>query len=263
MKKRRQNSTARDVCTTGRRRAAAASFCALLLLCPALAGADDPRAVELANEAGRLAREGDVEQAIVKVKEAVEIDPDSVLLRFQLASLLATSGRFAEAGPVFAAVVARDPTNGAARRGEVTALLLQSRYAEARKKLEEGLQALPQDGQLAHTLARLLATAPIDEVRDGELALALATRVWEIKKVYETGETVAMALAEAGRFERAVEFQRGLVEQAEAAGEEARLEGLRQRLLKYLSNEAWRAESPMEIAMATEPPRMAPAPPGK
>jgi hypothetical protein len=54
-----------------------------------------------------------------------------------------------------------------------------------------------------------------------------------------------------------VEFQRGLIEQAEAANEEARLEGLRQRLLGYLGGKAWRAESPEEIAMATEPPQVA------
>jgi tetratricopeptide (TPR) repeat protein len=219
--------------------------------------AQSSKAADLAAEATRIARQGDVEQAIVKLQEAVELDLESVTLRFQLASMLAAMGRFEEAGPVFTAVVERDPGNGAARRGEVTALLLQSRYLEARTKLEEGLQALPQDGQLAHTLARVLATAPLDEVRDGATALALALKVWEVKKIFDTGETVAMAMAEAGRFEDAVEFQRGLIEQAEAANEEARLEGLRQRLLGYLGGKAWRAESPEEIAMATEPPQVA------
>jgi tetratricopeptide (TPR) repeat protein len=243
-------------------RITAAAFALLVLLAsPSAVGAQSSRAAELAAEATRIARHGDVEQAIVKLREAVAVDPESASLRFQLASMLAAMGKFEEAGPVFAAVVARDPDNSAARRGEITALLLQSRYLEARTKLEEGLQALPQDGQLAHTLARVLATAPLDEARDGATALALALKVWEVKKIYDTGETVAMAMAEAGRFEDAVEFQRGLIEQAEAAKEETRLEGLRKRLLSYLGGKAWRAESPAEIAMATEPPRAAPTPP--
>ncbi|MEE8524554.1 MAG: tetratricopeptide repeat protein [Thermoanaerobaculia bacterium] len=240
--------------------AVAVVLIALSFAPPPTAGAQSSRAAELAAEATRIARHGDVEEAIVKLREAVEIDPGSAGLRFQLASMLAAMGNFDEAGPVFSAVVERDPTNSAARRGEITALLFRSQYLEARAKLEEGLQALPQDGQLAHTLARVLATAPLDGARDGPTALALALEVWEVKKLYDTGETVAMAMAEAGRFEDAVEFQRGLIDQAEAAAEEARLEGLRQRLLAYLGGKPWRAESPAEIAMATEPPRSTPPP---
>ena len=233
---------------------------ALLLALATASQAQTARATELAAEATKVARQGDVEKAIVMLREAVELDPDSAVLRFQLASMLAAMGEFEEAGPVFAAVVERDPDNSAARRGEITALLLQNRYIDARAKLEKGLEVLPQDGQLAHTLARLLATAPLDEARDGQTALALALKVWEVKKIWETGETVAMAMAEVGRFEDAIEFQRGLIEQAEEAKEEKRLEGLRQRLLGYLGSKPWRAESPMEIAMATEPPRSAPTP---
>ncbi len=220
---------------------------------PALAG---ERAAALVEEAIQLSREGDVDAAIAKFRQAAAAEPEDALIRFQLASALAGSGRIEEAGPVFAEVVARDPQNGAARRGEVTALLFAGRYGDARIKLEEGLTALPRDGQLAHTLARLCATAPLDKVRHGELALQLALTVYDIKKSYETGETVAMAYAETGQFDKAVEVQRGLIAQAEKAGDEARLEGLRKHLLSYQRDEPWRAETPAEIAMATEPPKM-------
>ncbi len=214
------------------------------------------RAAELAGEAVTLYRQGDVDAAIAKFRQAIEAAPENAGIRFQLASLLAANERIEEAGPVFAEVVARDPQNAAARRGEITSLLFAARYTDARIKLEEGLSALPRDGQLAHTLARLCATAPLDKVRHGELALQLALKVYEIKKTFDTGETLAMAYAETGQFEQAVEIQRGLILRAEKEDVETRLEALRKRLLSYQRGEPWRAEAPAEIAMATEPPKM-------
>ena len=225
------------------------------MLAPLPARAESAQAQTLVNEAIALHRQGDFEASIEKFRAAVEVAPDNTYIRFQLASALSTLGRIEEAGPEFAEVVARDPDNSAARLGEITALIFAGRYVDARLKLEEGLTVLPRDGQLAHTLARLCATAPLDKVRHGELALQLALKVYEIKKTYETGETVAMAYAETGQFAKAVELQRGLVAQAEKEGDTKRLEKLRQRLLTYQRDLPWRAESPAEIAMATEPPK--------
>lgn len=235
----------------------AATLVAVLAGSAPAPGATDPQVTELLKQANAFSRQGDLEQAIVKLQEAVKLAPENQHISFQLGGMLASLGRFEEAGPVFAAVVALDPQNSAARRGEVTAIIVQGRYRDARRKLEEGLIAIPRDGQLAHTLARLTATAPLDDVRDGELALQLALKVYEVVQNYETGETVAMAYAEAGRYEQAVAQQRKLIEQAEKAGDGKRLEGLNQRLLTYLRNEPWRAASSAEIAMATEPPKAA------
>lgn len=232
---------------------------ALLAVWPALVTAQPPSAAsarELAGAAVERAREGDYEPAVELFRRALAADPALQEARFQLARVLTALGRHEEAGAEFARVVAAEPENGAARRGEVTALLLLERYAEARRRLEEGLTALPRDGQLAHTLARLLATAPDEGVRDGELAVRLARAVYEIKKLYETGETLAMAWAESGELEAAIGLQRELVRRAEREGESERLAGLRERLATFESGRPWRAATPLEIATATEPPRL-------
>jgi tetratricopeptide (TPR) repeat protein len=209
---------------------------------------------ELAQKALESAGTGDYEEAVSKLRSSLEIDPEQHLNRFHLARILAALGRYEEARAEFAAVVTALPENGAARRGEVTALILGERYTDARRKLEEGLNALPRDGQLAHTLARLLASAPDDNVRDGTMALQLAKAVYEVKKSYETAETLAMAYAEVGDFEQALEIERGLIARAEAEGDEQRLAGLRLRLETFETSKAWYAASPVEIATATEPP---------
>ena len=212
-------------------------------------------AQSLAQEAARLVGARDYDRAVTMFRAALERDPQQQASRFQLARLLAALGRYQEARAEFATVVAAHPQHAAARRGEITALLLLEQYADARRKLQEGLTALPRDGQLAHILARLLATSPDDEVRDGALALRLALSVYEVKKLYDTGETVAMAYAEVGEFEQAIEMQRTLIAQAEAADDTARLESLRHRLTAYQRGEPWRVASPVEIATATQPPQ--------
>ena len=208
----------------------------------------------LAQEEFQLATNGDYELAITRFQAALEIAPEQHVFRFQLARLLAALGRYEDARREFATVVQAMPENSAAWRGEVTALLLAGRYPDARRRLQEGLDALPRDGQLAHTLARLLATAPDDTVRDGELALRLAQTVYEVKKMYETAETLAMAHAETGNFEEAIKIQRALIERAESDEDATRVESLQLRLASYQNNEPWRAVSPVEIATATEPP---------
>jgi tetratricopeptide (TPR) repeat protein len=238
----------------------AAAIAAATLVFSAVEG-QEPRspsasdqARELAQQAQTSFRQGDTELAVELYQGALENSPSFHVARFELARILAWVGRFEDSSDQFAIIVAALPTNGAARRGLVTAQLFLARYEDARHELEEGLQASPRDGQLAHTLARLLATAPVEQVRDGALALQLALTVYEVKQTYDTGETVAMAHAEVGDFESAIEKQRSLIARAQNENDEAKVEALREKLLSYLRSEPWRAASPGEIAMATEPP---------
>jgi len=216
-----------------------------------LAAAQTGGAVERAREALRAGRQ---DAAVAAYREALAADPGATRVRFELANVLAWIGRYPEASEEFGRVVAEDPKNAEAHRGRATAFLLQREYAEARRALERGLHENPRDGQIANVLARLLATAPEDGVRDGELAVEIATAVYEVVKIPATGETLAMAYAEAGDFERAVALQRKLVREAEAEGDRAQAESLRKHLLSFLRKEPWRAPDPTEIVLASPPP---------
>lgn len=260
MKTSKENSLPRRVAVVAALALAALALAVPPSLTAQTAPAKPQTASEMADEASRQMRLGDYPKAIELLRGAVAKDPSLGGVRFQLASVLAYLGRFQEAGPEFAAVVAADPQNSAARRGEITALLLENRYAEARRRLEQGLEALPRDGQLAHTLARLLASAPDAAVRDGALAVGLALKVFEIKKIVPTGETLAMAYAEVGNFAKAIEIQKQVLEMAKETGDVTQLVPLRERLALYERGQPWRAGSPMEIAMATEPPTPASSP---
>lgn len=115
------------------------------------------------------------------------------------------------------------------------------RCAEARGGLETALARLPQEGELAHLLARVLAACPAAEARDGEAALALALRVFQALPNVEHAETVALALAELGRYTEAEEWQnRALGEARRTGAGEAVLALLEERLALYRQGRPWR-----------------------
>ena len=108
------------------------------------------------------------------------------------------------------------------------------------------MKAYPEHPGIPHALARLLAAAPDDRARDGRLALALAEKVIERDQSTDAGETLAMALAEIGRFGEAAAVQRDLVSAARRAGQADLATRLRDNLGLYEarkpSRTPWRSE---------------------
>ncbi|HVS63242.1 MAG TPA: tetratricopeptide repeat protein [Thermoanaerobaculia bacterium] len=187
---------------------------------------------------------GDLEGAITWYQNALAEDPALTTASFNLATLFGRLGRYGEAALHHGAVREREPDNHAARFGEALALALDGRHGEARRRLEQALERFPDGARYALLLARLLVASAEDEVRDGAVGLDLARRLMEAAPSLEHAETVAMGLAELGRFEEAVDWQSRVVETLEAGGEEvpaAVLEIARRRLEAYRAGQPWRA----------------------
>ena len=184
-----------------------------------LASAEDHQVRARAHLAvGRLlAIGGDVEAALPEVETTVELMPGVAEARLTLGELLARAGRFAEAAEQFAAAIELEPPLLDAHLGRALALLLAGRDAEARSSLEESLSVLSGDAELTHLLARLLATSADASVRDGRRALELAQTAAAAQPSGRNAETVAMALAELGRFEEAARLQRQILAAARKA----------------------------------------------
>ncbi len=218
----------------------------------ALASEPEVKARLLAAEAGRRLRRGEVEAALQETREALRLDGGNVDARYQLATILGHLGRLDEALPELARVIAVAPHHGPARRAEVTALLLQGRYADARGRLQGGLETMPRDRDLAHALARLLAAAPNAAVRDGELSLRIATRVHQEVQTADTAETLAMAFAESGRFAEALALQRQLAGFAEPSGRARAAARWRDQLSAYGASRPWRVRSADELIAALQ-----------
>ena len=170
---------------------------------------------------GLLAAEGDAAGAIERFERAVALDPDLVEAHQNLAILYGRRGDFAAAVRHQEKAVDLGPESAEARLTLATARVLAGDTAGARRDLETALAKHPSDPRIADTLARVLATAPEDTVRDGAMAADIASKLIDAMPSTQHAETMAMALAELGRFEDAARLE----EQAIAGMEEAGVTG--------------------------------------
>ncbi len=162
---------------------------------------------------------GNAAGARAELEEIVRLDPGAIEAHRQLAAMLLEAGEPGRAAERLEALAALTPDDlrvhfnlGLARFGS-------GRFAAARETLETALERFPGDLAVRHLLARLLATSPDATVRNGERAVDLARSVVEEQPALDHLETLAMALAEAGRFDEAVSWQRrALDRERETAG---------------------------------------------
>ncbi len=155
---------------------------------------------------------------------------------FRLAEALRRSGRAAASLAYYRQV----PDRRDARFGEVLALVELARYREAHDRLAAGVARHPWEPAFPIALARLLAAAPDDAVRDGPRALALAEALAQQLRTTAVAETMAMAHAELGQFAGAVEWQRLAMSVAQEAGQSAAVQRMSANLARYLRGEPCR-----------------------
>ncbi len=157
--------------------------------------------------------------AIEELEQIVALDPGMVEARRMLSAVLVGAGRTEEAAVHLQALVALAPDDLQARFNLGLMHFESGRYAEARLTLDETSGRFPGDVATRHLLARLLAVSPDDAVRDGARAVELAQSVVDEQPALDHLETLAMAMAEAGRFDDAVTWQqRALEAERQAAG---------------------------------------------
>lgn len=165
------------------------------------------------------AASGNTTGAIEELEQIVALDPGMVEARRMLSAVLVGAGRTEEATVHLQALVALAPDDLQARFNLGLMHFESGRYAEARLTLDETSGRFPGDVATRHLLARLLAVSPDDAVRDGARAVELAQSVVDAQPALDHLETLAMAMAEAGRFDDAVTWQqRALEAERQAAG---------------------------------------------
>ena len=201
--------------------------------------------------ANALVQQSNLEEAIHHYSLALDIKPDFVEAHLHAANLLMRRGDHGKAERHYARVIELNPSDAFARFMQAMALVRLDRYQAARSLLEESRRALPEDIDITHALARLLAAAPESSVRNGHLALELLQEVFKAQKevAFEHVETLAMALAENRQFERAVQVQQGMIQEVSQAGRKDLAELLEQNLSLYRRGQAcrqpWRDDDPV------------------
>jgi len=175
-------------------------------------------------------------EAIDYFRWAADGGPGGDEAAFRLARILRRSGRFEESLPYYERISGRSD----ARFGLALALVQLRRYREARDLLAAGIERHPWEAAFPLALARLLAAAPDDAVRDGSRALEVVQALAEAVRTTAVAETMAMAHAELGQFAEAVEWQRLAMSVATEAGQVEAVRRMSANLSLYLRGQPCR-----------------------
>jgi len=192
--------------------------------------------------------------AINAFKAAIASDAAYVEPRFSLANALRRGGRVQESLSQYAEVLRLDPAVSQASFGYAMGLVRLGRYQEAKSRLEAATKTFPDQPGFPHALARLLAAAPDDRVRDGARAVSLMNELLKSQQTLPMAETMAMALAESGRFDDAVRWQQDAISSASEGKREDLVRKLTANLKLYQSRQPcrtpWALDDPVHHPMS-------------
>ena len=180
-----------------------------------------------------LASSGRSNEAMEHLNQALTYQPSYVEARLALADTLRQVGRPQPALAQYKEAAAVNPRSVPAQLGYALALIDLRRYQDARAWLSDAVTRHPDQPALAHALARLLAAAPDDRVRDGRRAMEIVQELLKEDKSTDLGETMAMAFAELGDYDRAAGVQRGVMAAARDAGLQQSIRRMEENLRLY------------------------------
>jgi tetratricopeptide (TPR) repeat protein len=197
---------------------------------------------------------GQDKEAIEAFNAAIVSDAAYVEPRFSLANALRRTGRVQESLAQYAEVLRLDPAVSQASFGYAMGLVRLGRYQEAKSRFEAAVKTFPDQPGFSHALARLLAAAPDDRVRDGTRAVSIMTELLKSQQTVPMAETMAMALAESGRFENAAEWQIDAIKAASESKREDLVRKLTVNLRLYQSRQPcrtpWTLDDPVHHPMS-------------
>jgi tetratricopeptide (TPR) repeat protein len=190
-----------------------------------------------------LERGEDLEGAAGQYRKALAIDPRSIEARTRHGMLLQRRGALAEATAFHLRMLESDPDIPAGHYLLGMSLARQGRSTEAVAELREELQLAPASPLALGALARMLGSDPNPQLRDGAAAVEIAEKLAAVAPGDPaTFDTIAIAYAEFGDFDRAVEAQTQAVHLIRTRGQrdQARLKDYMARLQLYRARTPFR-----------------------
>jgi tetratricopeptide (TPR) repeat protein len=197
-----------------------------------------------------MASSGRTPEALAHFSAAVKYQPSYVEARLGLADALRRSGRVEASLGEYKEALTLNPRTAEARLGYAMALVRLLRYQAAVDWLTDATTRQPDRPELAIALARLLAAAPDDRVRDGQRAITITQELFKDLKSTDLGETMAMALAEVGEYDKAAAVQRGVMDAAQRAGLNEAVARMAENLRLYEHGRPCRTPWKDDIAVA-------------
>ena len=205
----------------------------------------NPKLPQAQNNIARLLEKfGKLDEALEHYRTALQLRPQVPAFHEDVGTLLLKLGQSDEAMRYYGTAAQLAPGDPRPHLLIARALLRQGKPTEALPEFREALRRDPNDLQTLTSFARVLAAHKEPSARNGVEATALAERANSITGSSDplVLDTLAMAYAETGQFERAVETLKQALERFSTGGEQAAVESLRARLLLYESRQPYRED---------------------
>lgn len=149
------------------------------------------------------------DEALAALIPLTEENPNSTYVLSRLAETHSARGAYADAIETYQRILAINPCEERSLTELNRLWKLEGNYVALVETLREGAEACPNFAANLNNYAWALATLPQDDLRDGETAVraAEAALVQLSHRPASYLDTLAVALAEAGRFDEAIEIQ--------------------------------------------------------
>jgi tetratricopeptide (TPR) repeat protein len=231
--------------------AAREQFEAVIARAPA-SGIDEATAKAHYSLALLMAQSGQDAPAIAHFASAVTYQPNYVEAHLAYGDALRRTGKANAALAQYEEAIQLNPRSVPARLGYAMTLVTLGRSREARDGLVELTMRDPDRLEYQMALARVLAAAPDDGVRDPRRSLQIIDEHFRQQRAMDVGETIAMALAALGEFQQAVEIQRGVLSAAEKGGKTAAAARMSENLRLYEHRQPCRHPWPDDQSVMTD-----------
>jgi tetratricopeptide (TPR) repeat protein len=193
----------------------------------------------LGNALSALGRES---EAMKHYEQAVRIKPDCAESHNNLASALARFGRLPQALEHLQEAARLKPADALSQHNLALTLWKVGRISEAIGHAQEAVRLSPTQPEFVRFAAWLLATHEASEGGNAEQSVKLAEKACGLTSRKDTAclDTLAAALASAGRFDEAVTTAKKAWQMAQAAGQSSLAEEIHIRLQLYRDRKPYR-----------------------
>lgn len=206
----------------------------------ALSDLDWLRVAQLQRTAAIRQQAGDLPGAIEAIAAALELNREQPALLSWIGERLQATGRAPESLAYFQTLVRLEPDDASSRWRTASALYAAGRAAEAVPHLERAVALSPDWVSPHNNLAWIYAAHPDPAVRNSRRALELAAHADDLSGGSDAGVlyTLGAAQAAAGQFDQAQRTATRAITLADAAGNPALADALREHLALYQQQQA-------------------------